>query len=98
MSQIFWKILSLVKIFENIFFGLNFWKISIPVKIVKKILISVKILGILDLSLKKLDFARTFQIIEFCQKLLYIISILSKFSKIFILVKIHKILDFGQNF
>ena len=57
-----------------------------------KILNSVKILKILDLSLKNLDFAQTFQIIEFCEKLLYIISILSKFSKIFILVKIHKFL------
>ena len=63
-----------------------------------KISISVKILGILDLSSKNLDFAQNFQIIEFCHNFRKSFRFLSKFSKILILVKIFKILDFGQNF
>ena len=98
MSQIFWKITILVKILENLDFGLNFWKISILVKIVKKNLDSGQNSWNSRFIFKNLDFAQTFQIIKFCEKLLYIISILWKFSKIFILVKINKILDFGQNF
>ena len=49
----------LVKIFGKSQFWSKFLKISI----------SVKILGILDLSSNNLDFGQNFQIIEFCQNL-----------------------------
>ena len=50
--------------------------------------ILVKILGILDWSFKNLDFAQTFQIIKFCEKI--VVHYLD-------FVKIFENLDFGQN-